>query len=101
MKFLYAKEKIFFFSFPFFCVQSSALLPPHLPFHSGKNPRRFSLWRQALSGMALPFLNAKDKPLLKTLKPYRQCLSGCYVGKSVLCSCCDLSKQRDGRENGI
>lgn len=58
-----------FFSFPFLCMQSSSLLPPRLPFHSG-NPHRFSQWQQAPSGMAVPFHNTKDKDLLKKLKPF-------------------------------
>lgn len=58
MKFLHAKEKDFFFS-SLFCMQSSALLLLGLSFHS-HNPHKFSQWQQALSGMALPFLNTKD-----------------------------------------
>lgn len=68
MKFLYAKEQIFFL-LPFFFACIALLCFFHIclsvfSFHSS-NPHKFFQWQQALSGMALPFLNTKDKDLLK------------------------------------
>lgn len=75
------KEKIFsmprnryFFMLPFFFLCITLLCFFHVClFILVSNPHRFSQWQQALSSMALPFLNTKVKDLLRKLKPCGQC----------------------------